>query len=66
MREDLESYALACYFAEIIDQLAPEQLPVPELLALLLNALYALENSDPPAGAHQGRLRAACHVPGRL
>ena len=34
VREDLESYALACYFAEIIDQLAPEQ---PEEIKLLLD-----------------------------
>lgn len=48
VQEDLEKYALACYFAEITDQLAPEQLPVPELLALILNALYALETLERP------------------
>ena len=62
VREDLESYALACYFAEIIDQLAPEQLPVPELLALILNALYALENLDRPPVLIKAafELRAMC------
>lgn len=62
VREDLESYALACYFAEIIDQLAPEQLPVPELLALILNALYALENLDRPPALIKAafELRAMC------
>ena len=62
VREDLGSYALACYFAEIIDQLAPEQLPVPELLALLLNALYALETLDRPPALIKAafELRAMC------
>lgn len=48
VRQDLEKFALASYFAEVIDQLTPEQLPVPELLALLLNALYALETLNRP------------------
>ena len=48
VREDLESYALACYFAEIIDQLTPEQLPVPELLALILSAICGNPNPSQP------------------
>lgn len=48
VREDLDKFALASYFAEVTEQLTPEQLPAPELLALLLNALYALEKLDRP------------------
>ncbi len=48
VREDLDKFALASYFSEVTDQLTPEQFPVPEWLALLLNALYALEKLDRP------------------
>lgn len=48
VRENLDELALGSYFAEVTDQLAPEQLPAPELLALLLNSLYALEMLDRP------------------
>lgn len=48
VRQDLDKFALAAYFAEAIDQVTPEQFPVPELLALLLNALYALETLNRP------------------
>lgn len=48
VRENLDKFSLASYFAEVTEQLAPEQFPTPELLALLLNALYALEHLDRP------------------
>lgn len=62
VRKDLDRFALACYFAEVIDQLAPELLPAPELLALILNALYALENLDRPQELIKAafELRAMC------
>lgn len=62
VREDLNKFALACYFAEVIDQLAPEQLPVPELLSLILNALYALESLERPLPLIKSafELRAMC------
>lgn len=62
VRENLDQFALACYFAEVVDQLAPEQLPAPELLALILNALYALETLDRPQALIKAafELRAMC------
>lgn len=30
VREDLDKFALASYFAEVTEQLTPEQLPAPE------------------------------------
>ena len=42
VRQDVELLALGSYFAELSELLAPEDLPVPEMLSLLLNALYAL------------------------
>jgi len=39
---DVELLALASYFAELVDAVTYEALPAPEVLALILNALYAL------------------------
>lgn len=50
MRTEVEKYALGCYFAEVAELLSVEDLPTPELLALVLNSLYALDRLDrPPA-----------------
>ena len=64
VREDLDKFALASYFAEVTEQLTPEQLPAPELLALLLNALYALEKLDRPLALVKAafEMRAMCPV----
>ena len=43
VREDLERFALGCYFAEVAEALAVEGLPSPELLSLTLNSLHALD-----------------------
>ncbi len=62
VREDLDKFALASYFAEVTELLSPEQFPAPELLALLLNALYALENLDRPLALIKAafEMRAMC------
>jgi len=39
---DVELLALASYFAELADAVTYEAMPAPEVLALMLNALYAL------------------------
>ena len=43
VRRDLDKLALACYFAEAAEALAVEDVPAPELLSLVLNSLYALD-----------------------
>jgi len=48
VRDDLEKLALACYFAEVIELLAVEDLPNPELLSLILNSLHALDQMNKP------------------
>lgn len=48
MREDLEKLALGSYFAEVVEAVAEEGRPEPELLSLLLNSLYALDALDHP------------------
>ena len=48
VRGDIEKLALGCYFAEVGELLAVEELPSPELLSLLLNSLHALDKLDKP------------------
>ena len=43
VRGDIQRLALGCYFAEAAELLAVEGLPSPELLALALNSLHALD-----------------------
>lgn len=43
VRSDLDKLALASYFAEVVETLAEEGQPEPELLALILNCLHGLE-----------------------
>ncbi len=42
LRDDIELLALGSYFAQAVSVVAQEDAPNPELLSLLLNALYAL------------------------
>ena len=48
VRDDLDKLALACYFAEVTELLAVEDMPGPELLSLMLNSLHALDKMDKP------------------
>ncbi len=48
VRRDVERLALASYFAEMTEAVTEENLPAGETLALLLNALYALDATDKP------------------
>ena len=48
LREDLEKLALGSYFAEVVEAVAEEGRPEPEMLSLLLNSLYALDTLDKP------------------
>ena len=68
LRRDVERLALACYFAEAAEALAVEDVPAPELLSLVLNSLYALDQmpQKPLALVKAAfELRLMCH-PGRL
>lgn len=49
LRGDLVKLSLACYFAEMTELLALEDLPAPELLSLALNSLHALDKLGVPA-----------------
>lgn len=55
LRDNLEKLALASYFAELTEQLTQEDLPAPEVLSLLLNSLYALDQGSWP----QDQVKAA-------
>lgn len=44
LREDIAQLALGAYFAELLDTVCPEDVPVPRTLSLALNALYALSH----------------------
>lgn len=48
IRQDVELLSLASYFAEMTDAVTGESMPAEEILALLLNALYALNRLDKP------------------
>ena len=48
VRDDLDKLALACYFAEVTELLAVEDMPSPELLSLILNSLHALDKLSKP------------------
>ncbi len=50
LRTDVERLALGCYFAELAEQLAEGDAASPELLPLVLNALYALGRQTVPQG----------------
>ena len=48
IRQDIELLSLASYFAEMTECVTAEDEPVPEILALLLNSLYALDTLQKP------------------
>lgn len=48
VRQDIELLALASYFAELAEAVTGEDEPAEELLALLLNSLYALDALGKP------------------
>ena len=48
VRQDLETLALASYFAEVAEASAQEGETCPKLLSLLLNCLYALDTLKKP------------------
>ena len=62
LRRDLDRLALGSYFAELTDAVTGEEQAAPELLSLLLNALYALDRLGKPPllvkGAFELRLMA--------
>lgn len=62
LREDIELLYLASYFAQVTDAVAQEEDAVPELLSLLLNALYALAKLKKPQPLVKAvfELRLAC------
>ena len=43
VEQDIERLSLGCYFAEVAEALAVEDLPAPELLSLVLNSLHVLD-----------------------
>lgn len=45
LREDLELLSLGAYFAEVLETLADEDSPNPEMLSIGLNALFALSEN---------------------
>lgn len=62
LRVDMESLALASYFAQVAEVLSQEDYPTPELQSLLLNCLYALAELKLPFAQVKAvfELRAAC------
>lgn len=62
VRNDLDKLSLACYIAEMIQVLAVEELPAPDLLSLTLNSLHALDKLDYPLAQIKAafELKAMC------
>ncbi|MBE6934654.1 MAG: DNA repair protein RecO [Ruminococcaceae bacterium] len=62
LRRDLTKLSLGTYFAQVAEVISQEDLPNPELQALLLNSLYALSALDLPEQQVKAgfELRAAC------
>ena len=62
VRDDLDKLALACYFAEVIELLAVEGEPNPQLLSLILNSLHALDKLHKPLALVKAafELKAMC------
>lgn len=48
LRRNLTKLSLGTYFAQVAEVLSQEDMPNPELLALVLNCLYALDQLDKP------------------
>ena len=62
LRRDLTKLSLGTYFAQVSEVISQEDLPNPELLALLLNSLYGLCALDLPESQIKAafELRATC------
>ncbi len=62
LRKDLPKLSLGTYFAQVAELLSQEDMPNPELLALTLNCLYALNATDKPGNLVKAvfELRCAC------
>ena len=62
LREDIELLALGSYFAQAASMVAQQDAPDPQLLSLLLNALYALAKLKKPQTLVKAafELRLAC------
>ncbi len=62
LRRDLTKLSLGTYFAQATEVISQEDLPNPELLALLLNSLYALNTLNLPENQIKAafELRLAC------
>lgn len=62
LRRDLTKLSLGTYFAQVSEVISQEDLPNPELQALLLNSLYALSALNLPENQVKAafELRAAC------
>lgn len=55
LQTDYSNYSLACYFAECVEYLCPEETPDENILRLVLNSLYALNHNLYP----QEQIKAA-------
>ena len=62
LQRDLELLYLASYFVQVCDMVAQEADPMPDLLSLLLNCLYALSKLQKPQNMVKAvfELRTAC------
>lgn len=62
LRRDLTKLSLGTYFAQVAELLSQEDIPNPELLALTLNSLFALNTLDIPELVVKSvfELRCAC------
>ena len=62
LRKDLLKLSLGSYFAQAAETMSQEDLPNPELLALVLNCLYALSKFDIPCNLVKAvfELRSVC------
>ena len=62
LRKDLTKLSLGTYFAQVAELLSQEDMPNPELQALTLNCLYALNTMDLPSNLVKAvfELRCAC------
>jgi DNA repair protein RecO (recombination protein O) len=64
VRQDLELLALGSYFAQVTEAAAQEGESSPELLSLLLNALYALDTLKKPQDLVKAafEIKLLCHM----
>lgn len=59
IRQDIELLSLASYFAEMTECVTAEDEPVPEILSLLLNSLYALDTLQNRRASSRRRLSSS-------